>query len=100
MWREVAGRGLPQAALLAVDELDRSGLHSDVILVADADHDQPAAVVRHRCDVARELAALLVAVAVAGLLEVEVRVLSHPVLDQRLEMLLPELAGRCAKHVC
>jgi hypothetical protein len=85
-----------EAALLPLDELDRCGLRRDVVLVADADHDHSAAVVRHCGDVAREFTALLIAVAVAGLLEVEVRVLACAVLDQGLEVLLRGFCGRRA----
>ena len=96
---EVASRGLTEAAFLSVDELDRGGLRRDVVLIADADHDQAATVVRHRGDVARQLAAVRVAGAVRDLLEVKVCVLPHAGVDQCFEVLLFDLVWRSAKHV-
>jgi hypothetical protein len=74
---DVACRDLADPRLLPVEELDGGQLDGDVVFVTDAYDDQAAAAVSHRGEIAGQIPPLLIGVAVAVLLEVEVGVLAN-----------------------
>lgn len=97
--RDVACCRLPNSRLRTGVQLDWRSLHSSFVLLADADDDQPAAVVSHCGDVGSQLALVGIGVSIALALEVEICVLTDRACHEPLQMFLGDLVKASAEEL-